>query len=131
MDELEKAKAAYRRGLLALNSLLAATNENVKKLEERLHSAQEGHRVEISNLRERLAVLEALRAQQRDDTGSHFIAKTMGKEEALKEIKHDEKTEKQLTVEWWKAGAPILVAVITGVVALITSVVNIVLHLVG
>lgn len=131
MGELEDAKSAYRRGLVALNTLREQAAENDEKQKKHVADQFAKTHSEMTVLRERVLVLETLMRVTREDTGAHTLAKVLGKEEALKEIKHDEKSERQLSVEKWKASAPILVAIITGAIALITSVVNVILHLVG
>ena len=132
MPEIDRDTAnAYRRGLAALNTMHEDSVQNLVNHQKHVGSEFSKTNAEVTALRERILVLETLMKVAREDTGAHALAKVLGKEEALKEIKHEEKTERQLSVERWKASAPILVAVITGAIGLITSIVNIILHLVG
>jgi len=130
--EITSIKVNFAKGISALKVMIDSTTgrtERVEKKSDELLAA-------LSTLRERVSTLEErINNVKQDVTGSHtlyaHVAKTQGKEEATKEIKNEEKTEKQLAVEKWKASAPIYVAIIAAFGALATGIINMILHFAG
>jgi|GEM_PF-4079668 len=116
-------KAIVARGFAALKTMVDMLTSRVDKNFDN-----------IAALRERLAALEERITNVKDDvTGQHHlhveVARIKVREEVYKEIKVDEKEEKKLVVEKLKITAPVMLAVITGISALATGLINIILHL--
>lgn len=131
-DDIFRIKQDTARGLSALKLLLDEKSSHLSRLEEKHEATAEI----VVVLRERIATLEERLSNVRADvTGRQdlqvVVARTQGKEEAVRELKSEEKNEKQLSAERWKASAPIVVAIISSFSAIGVGILNLILHLVG
>lgn len=131
-DRLDKVRIEAARGFAAFKILLDERTSRIDRAEKKNDAQDE----DIASLRERIATLEErLQNVKEDVTGRHDVVAMVhvakGKEEAVKEIKTEKAEERKLQIEKWKASAPIYVAIVTAFGALVTGIVNLVLHLIG
>lgn len=120
----EEAIATLRtdlaKGFSAVKVMLDERFGRVERLERDLVVARDS----ITELKTKVAVLEERITNHRENTGQF-------RTEALKDRIDDLKDDKKVGVEKWKATAPIVVALVAGIFALVTSVTNMVLHFIG
>lgn len=106
------------RGLAAVKVMLEERTARSERLEREIDAIQDA----LTAIRTKAAVLEeriTAHKELNEVTGRFRLS------DALKDTKENADAEK------WKAAAPIAAAFITGAVALITSIINIILHTMG
>lgn len=120
MKKLRELEQRVRKGFSALNFMLNGLSSRVEGVEasqkdvaRKIDEAENG----IAEVKERLAKLEGHREGVRD--GREDTAKTMAE---IKEVRKDHQEEKKIDTEKWKATAPIIIAVVTGIFGLVTGV---------
>jgi len=120
----EEAIATLRtdlaKGFSAVKVMLDERFGRVERLERELATARDS----ITELKTKVAVLEERITNHRENTGQF-------RTDVLKDRIDDLKDDKKVVVEKWKATAPIVVALVAGIFALVTSVTNMVLHFIG
>lgn len=126
-------RVTVARGLSALNVMITDLRSRFDRGETRMDEQQEG----LAELRTKVHVLEErlnnVKDGVKDVTGAHDLkaelSKHKGKEEAVKEIKEEIKEEKKVEVEVHKARIPLYIAIATGTLGIITTIINVIVHL--
>jgi len=108
------------KGFSAVKVMLDERMVRVERLEKQLVMLEERN----VELRTTLAVLSERVANHRENTGQF-------RTEIVKDRIEDFRDDKRIGVEKWKATAPVIVALIAGIFAVITSLVSVVLNLTG
>lgn len=120
MNKLRELEQRVRKGFSALNFMLNGLSSRVEGVESSQKDAtRKVDEIEndIAEVKERLAKLEGHREGVRD--GREDSVQTIT---AIKEVQQGHQEEKKLGVETWKATAPIIIAVVTGIFGLVTGV---------
>lgn len=120
MNKLRELEQRVRKGFSALNFMLNGLSSRVEGVESSQKDATrkiDEIENDIAEVKERLAKLEGHREGVRD--GREDSVQTIT---AIKEVQQGHQEEKKLGVETWKATAPIIIAVVTGIFGLVTGV---------
>lgn len=145
-DDRNKDSVALEvaRGFAAFKVLFDEHSRQLARLEARL----DAQAAQISELNIKLAVtgtdiehleedIKEVSGKVEDVTGKHDltavaeVSKARGKEEAETKRKADREQKRKHELDRFKASAPIYIAIVTSGAALITGIINIILHMLG